>query len=80
MKDLNKKIDELVRSMTLEEKVAQMTQLADQTVRDGKERRVEALMDSGTVGSYLFAIERTRDKYDTAARTSRMRMQSISAE
>ena len=50
------RIDEIIKSMTLEEKVAQMQQLADHILQGEPACK-------GIIGSYLFTKSENKEKY-----------------
>ena len=75
--DIAKRIDKLIEKMTLEEKAAQMTQLADHVVRDGKVPVITPIIQSGTVGSYLFVNSKTKGERAEAANGSRLKIPPI---
>ena len=59
-----KRIDELIKKMSLEEKAAQLQQIAD----FGGENDLES---TGTIGSYLFTKEANKEKYLSQAKKTR---------
>ena len=60
-----KMIDEIVKKMTLEEKAAQMHQIADHCTKN-------TLPEKGTIGSYLFTGEEHKSEYMTDAQNTRL--------
>lgn len=59
------RIDDIIAKMTLEEKVAQMQQIADHCGKN-------LIPDKGTIGSYLFTKDENRAKYLDEARRTRL--------
>ena len=64
------RIDEIIKSMTLEEKVAQMQQLADHILQGEPACK-------GIIGSYLFTKSENKEKYINEAKATRLGIQPI---
>ena len=63
-------IDEILAKMTIEEKVAQMQQIADHC-------GTNTLPDRGNIGSYLFTKDENKEKHIAEAKASRLGIQPI---
>lgn len=64
MSDKHSYIEDLVKSMTLEEKAAQMQQIADHCGEN-------TIPERGTIGSYLFTLPEHKEKYMAEAQATR---------
>ena len=65
MSDKHTRTEDLLKSMTLEEKVAQMQQIADHCGKN-------TVPERGTIGSYLFTSEENKAKYIAEAEKTRL--------
>ena len=63
MSNKARNIEEIVKSMTLEEKAAQMQQIADHCGKN-------TIPNRGTIGSYLFTIPENKEKYLAEAKAT----------
>ena len=70
---MEKKIDELLSQMTLEEKIGQMQQISANLPADV----VEAFREKGTVGSFLHVLGEDADSYRESAERSRLGISPI---
>ena len=69
MENVKQLVDSIINEMTLEEKVAQINQIS---VGALKKEQIEALLNDGTIGSLLFVNGDETEKFNNAAKSSRL--------